>query len=63
MLRRTLHLVAFKMTPLDPPATGGETRLPLRRHLGLLLLRPLPCEVPPFETTLPVMGRCKVAML
>ena len=59
VLRRTLHLVAFKMTPLEPQA-GADAPLPPRRHLGLLLLHPLPCEVPAFEATMSVMGPCKV---
>ena len=58
-MRRTLHLITFKMTPLEPQA-GAEAPLPLRRHLGLLLLNPLPCEVPAYEATMPVMGPCKV---
>ncbi len=52
-------MIAFKMTPLEPQA-GAEEPLPPRRHLGLLLLHPLPCEVPAFEATMSVMGPCKV---
>ena len=58
-MRRARHLIAFKITPLEPQA-GAEAPLPPRRHLGLLLLHPLPCEVPAFEATMSVMGPCKV---
>ena len=61
-VHREFHMLVFHVTPLEYPERVGPTPPP-RRSTGLLLLKPLPCAVPDFESALPGLGRCLVSKI